>query len=115
MGAGRSLRVAFGRKSTSIPTRSAVNKLEGQITLSNDGEEGLPMSTPVMRRQFEFKDGSIIHTPTGAEFTPVKGTEDSTTIWTGDVGRRLPSGEIYRYADVMAVIKLLRHEIVLAS
>ena len=30
------------------------------------------MSTTVMRDQFEIKDGAIIHTPTGAEFTPVR-------------------------------------------
>lgn len=73
------------------------------------------MSTQVTRHQFEIKDGSIIHTPTGAEFTPVIGTKESTTVWTGDIGRRLPSGEIYRYADVMAVMRTLRHETVLAS
>jgi hypothetical protein len=27
------------------------------------------MHTRVMRDQFEIKDGAIIHTPTGAEFT----------------------------------------------
>ena len=63
--------------------------------------------THVMRNQFEIKDGSIIHTPTGAEFTPVTGTRDSILIWTGDIGSVLQTGERYRYADVFAVIKAI--------
>jgi hypothetical protein len=37
------------------------------------------MYTKVMRNQFEIKDGVIIHTPTGADFTPVTGTDDSNS------------------------------------
>src|SRR5690348_6473336 len=47
----------------------------------------------------------MIHTPTGAEFTPVTGTLDSILIWTGDIGGIMPTGERYRYADVFAVMK----------
>jgi hypothetical protein len=63
------------------------------------------MYTKVMRDQFEIKEGAIIHSPTGAEFTPVTGTPDSILIWTGDIGSVLDTGERYRYADVFAVMK----------
>jgi hypothetical protein len=65
------------------------------------------MYTKVLRNQFAIKDGLIIHTPTGAEFTPVSGTPDSLLVWTGDVGSVLETGERYRYADVLAMMKTL--------
>jgi hypothetical protein len=65
------------------------------------------MYTKVMHDQFEVKDGAIIHTPTGAEFTPVTGTTDSILIWTGHIGSILDTGERYRYADVFAVMKTI--------
>ena len=65
------------------------------------------MHTKVMRDQFEIKDGAIIHTPTGAEFTPVTGTLDSILIWTGEIGSILQTGGRYRYADVFAVMKTI--------
>jgi hypothetical protein len=68
---------------------------------------GTAMHTKVMRDQFEIKDGAIIHTPTGAEFTPVTGTLDSILIWTGEIGSILQTGERYRYADVFAVMKTI--------
>jgi hypothetical protein len=68
------------------------------------------MYTKVMRDQFEIKDGAIIHTPTGAEFTPVTGTPDSMPIWTGEIGSVLHTGERYRYADVLAVMKTIWHQ-----
>lgn len=61
------------------------------------------MFRKVLRSQFEIKDGSVIHTPTGAEFTPVSGTPDSLLVWTGEIG----TGERYRYADVLAVMKTI--------
>jgi hypothetical protein len=69
------------------------------------------MYTRVTRDQFQIKDDSIIHTPTGAEFTSVAGNTDSIIIWTGEIGRRLPSGEAYRYAEVMTVMKTLRRDL----
>ena len=63
------------------------------------------MYTEVLRDQFEIREGAIIHRPTGAEFTPVNGTVDSILIWTGEIGRRLQTGERYRYADVFTVAK----------
>jgi hypothetical protein len=68
------------------------------------------MYTKVMHDQFEVKDGAIIHTPTGAEFTPVIGTPDSILIWTGDIGSVLHTGERYRYADVFAIMKTIWHQ-----
>jgi hypothetical protein len=69
------------------------------------------MYTKVIRNQFEIKEGAIIHTPTGAEFTPVIGTADSILIWTGEIGRRLQTGERYRYADVFAVMKMIGNKV----
>ena len=63
------------------------------------------MYTKVLLNQFVIKDDSIIHMPTGAEFTPVRGTQDSLLVWTGDVGSILQTGERYRYADVLAMMK----------
>jgi hypothetical protein len=65
------------------------------------------MYTKVMPDQFEIKDGAIIHTPTGAEFTPVSGAPDSLVIWTGDIGSMLQTGERFLYADVFAVMKTI--------
>lgn len=46
------------------------------------------MYAKVMPNQFRVKDDSIIHTPTGAEFTQV--AAESMVVWTGDIGRALP-------------------------
>jgi hypothetical protein len=70
------------------------------------------MFAQVTRDQFEIKDDAIVHTPTGAEFTPVMGHAESVLIWTGEIGRRLWSGEVYRYADVMLMMKKLWREVV---
>jgi hypothetical protein len=69
------------------------------------------MYTQVARDQFQDNDEVIIRRPTGAEFTPTLGHADSVTIWTGEIGNRLPSGEAYRYADVMALMKTLWREL----
>jgi hypothetical protein len=55
------------------------------------------MFAKVMRDQFERRDESIMHIPTGAEFTPVLSVEGSVMVWTGNLGRRLPDGLVYRY------------------
>jgi hypothetical protein len=68
---------------------------------------GTVMYTKVMRDQFEIKEGAIVHSPTGAEFTPVSGTPDSILVWTGVIGSVLHTGERYRYADVFAVMKTI--------
>jgi hypothetical protein len=73
------------------------------------------MYAKVMRNQFQFKDESIVHTPTGAEFTPVAGASESLVIWTGDIGRILPGGTVYRYAEVLAMMKQVWREASLVS
>jgi hypothetical protein len=73
------------------------------------------MYAKVMPNQFQVKDESIIHTPTGAEFTPVVGAEESMVIWTGDIGRALPDGAVYCYAEVLAMMKRVWREMALAA
>jgi hypothetical protein len=73
------------------------------------------MYSKVTRDQFQFRDESIVHTPTGAEFTPVIGYGDSMLIWTGDLDRSLPDGALYRYAEVLAMTKRLWREMALAA
>ena len=73
------------------------------------------MYAKVMRDQFQVRDELIIHTPTGAEFTPVIGDGDSMLIWTGDIGRSLSDGAVYRYAEVLAMTKSLWREMALAA
>ncbi len=71
------------------------------------------MYATVTRDQFEIRDEAIIHIATGAEFTPVLGHAESVLIWTGEIGRKLWSGEIYRYADVMMTMKKVWRELIL--
>lgn len=66
------------------------------------------MYAKVMPNQFRVKDDSIIHTPTGAEFTQV--AAESMVVWTGDIGRALPDGAVYCYADVLAMTKRVWRE-----
>jgi hypothetical protein len=73
------------------------------------------MYAKVMRNQFQVKDCSIIHTPTGAEFTPVDAASESIVVWTGDIGRTLPDGAVYRYAEVLAMMKKVWRATSLAS
>jgi hypothetical protein len=67
------------------------------------------MYKKVTRDQFAINGDAIIHTPTGAEFTQVLGT-DSVIIWTGGIGCMLENGETFRYADVIAMVKTIRRE-----
>jgi hypothetical protein len=69
------------------------------------------MFAQVMRHQFDIREDSIIHMPTGAEFAPVLGTAESLMIWTGEIGKRLPGGDVYGYADVLAGMKTLWREL----
>jgi hypothetical protein len=64
------------------------------------------MHTRAHRTQFEMNGATIIQTPTGAEFTP-QGS-DSVIVWTGDIGQKLSSGDVYRYGDVLDVMKTVR-------
>jgi hypothetical protein len=66
--------------------------------------------TEVTLDQFEVRDDVVIHTPTGAEFTPHSGKEDSVLVWTGEIGSRLSSGEFYQYGEVLALMKAIWRE-----
>jgi hypothetical protein len=72
------------------------------------------MFTRAIRTQFELKDGVFVHEPTQAEFTPHPDREDSFLVWTGNIGVRLPGGELYEYADVLAMMKTIWREIFLS-
>jgi hypothetical protein len=71
------------------------------------------MPTRVTRDQFEVRDNVLVHRPTRAEFTPHPEREDSVTVWTGDIGARLPSGEIYAYDEVLAMMRTVWREMFL--
>ena len=66
------------------------------------------MHTRVTRSQFEIKDATVVHTPTGAEFIPQAG--DSVMVWTGDIGQKLSSGDVYRYGDVLDMMRTVWRE-----
>jgi hypothetical protein len=78
-----------------------------QITAALLQKEG-HMHTRVNRSQFEIKDTTVVHIPTGAEFMPQVG--DSVIVWTGDIGQKLPSGEVYRYGDVLDMMRAVWRE-----
>jgi hypothetical protein len=66
------------------------------------------MHTRLNRSQFEIKDTLVIHIPTRAEFMPQVG--DSVIVWTGDIGQKLPNGEVYRYVDVLDMMRTVWRE-----
>jgi hypothetical protein len=75
----------------------------------NDGEA--TMYTRVTKVQFEIRDGVYIHRPTEAEFAPNPNSEGSMVIYTGNVGSRLASGQLFAYAEVLKVMKILWEEV----
>jgi hypothetical protein len=68
------------------------------------------MHTSVRRDQFDTRGNTIVHAPTGAEFTANPCSRDSFLIWTGELGRNLPNGDSYSYADVLGMMKSLWRE-----
>ena len=66
------------------------------------------MHTQANQFEFEIKGPTVVHTPTGAEFIPQVG--DSVIVWTGDIGQKLPSGDVYRYEDVLDVMRTVWRE-----
>jgi hypothetical protein len=66
------------------------------------------MHTHVTRDQFEVSADLVIHTPTGVEFIP--GSKDSLLVWTGEIGRMLFNGAVYRYGEVLAMMKTVWRE-----
>ena len=69
------------------------------------------MYTQVAKDQFEIRDGVCIHTPTQAEFAPNPNSEGSILIYTGNIGSKLASGELFAYAEVLQVMKVLWEEV----
>jgi hypothetical protein len=69
------------------------------------------MYTRVTKEQFEIRNGVYIHTPTEAEFAPNPNSEGSMVIYTGNIGSRLASGQLFAYAEVLQVMKVLWQEI----
>ena len=65
------------------------------------------MYTRVTKDQFEIRDGAYTHTPTGAEFAPNPNSEGSMLIYTGNIGSKLASGDLFAYDDVLKVMKAL--------
>jgi hypothetical protein len=57
------------------------------------------MYTRVTKEQFQIRDGVCIHTPTDAEFAPNPNSEGSMVIYTGNIGSRLVSGQLFAYAE----------------
>jgi len=66
------------------------------------------MHTQANQFEFEIEGPTVVHTPTGAEFIPQVG--GSVIVWTGDIGQRLPSGDVYRYDDVLDVMRTVWRE-----
>ena len=66
------------------------------------------MHTQANQFEFEIKGPTVVHTPTGAEFTALAG--DSIIVWTGDIGHWLPSGDVYRYGDVLDMMRTVWRE-----
>jgi hypothetical protein len=52
-----------------------------------------------------------IHTPTEAEFAPNPSSEDSMVIYTGSMGSKLASGDLFAYDDVLKVMKALWEQV----
>ena len=73
------------------------------------------MFTRVTRDQFAVRDGVFVHTPTQAEFTPHPNREDSFLVWTGSIGIRLPSGELFEYVEVLAMMRTVWRETFLTN
>jgi hypothetical protein len=69
------------------------------------------MYTRVTKDQFEIRDGVYIHTPTEAEFAPNPSSEGSMLIYTGNIGSKLASDELFAYAEVLQVMKVLWEEV----
>jgi len=63
------------------------------------------MYAHVSADQFGLEEGSVVHLPTGAEFTPVTRSADSITVWTGAIERVTADGRIFRYDDVLRAMR----------
>ena len=55
--------------------------------------------------QFGLVDGSVVHLPTGAEFTPTSKSAESLLAWTGTLERLMLDGRIFKYDEVLAAAR----------
>ena len=55
--------------------------------------------------QFGLVDGSVVHLPTGAEFTPTSKSAESLLAWTGTLERLTQDGRIFKYDEVLAAAR----------
>ena len=69
------------------------------------------MYTRATKDQFKIRDGVYIHTPTEAEFAPNPHSEGSMVIYTGNIGSRLASGQLFLYGEVLKVMKMIWEEV----
>ena len=63
------------------------------------------MYAVVSADQFDLVEGSVIHLPTGAEFTPTSKSAESLLAWTGTLERRMLDGRMFKYDDVLAAAR----------
>jgi hypothetical protein len=63
------------------------------------------MYAVVSADQFDLVEGSIIHLPTGAEFTPTSPYAESRLAWTGTLERLMLDGRIFKYDEVLAAAR----------
>ena len=63
------------------------------------------MYAVVSADQFDLVEGSVIHLPTGAEFTPTSPYAESLFAWTGTLERRMLDGRMFKYDDVLAAAR----------
>lgn len=73
------------------------------------------MYTRVTRDQFEFRNGVFVHKPTQCEFTPNPNSEGSILIYSGNIGCRLESGEVFDYGEVLEMMKTVWREVFLIN
>ena len=57
------------------------------------------MFAVVSADQFDLVGGSVIHLPTGAEFTPTSPYAESLLAWTGTLERLMLDGRIFKYDE----------------
>jgi len=63
------------------------------------------MYSVVSAEQFSLVDGSVIHRPTEAEFTPTSPCGESILVWTGTLERLMQDGRIFKYDEVLAAAR----------
>lgn len=63
------------------------------------------MYAHVAADQFSRVEGSVVHLPTGAEFTPVSKSAESITVWTGAIERVIADGRVFKYDDVLRAMR----------